>query len=233
MEASALAEMTLPRGLRRTCSHPIEAHFHSLLDGLRLRLETILLRPLDRLGVQITAGNGSSAALIYNDHGLSDFFGLLLIVHRNLNDSRKPDRAAITAEGNKAELCAAVHALPVCFMLVGRSLQALVEVTSLRVSASILDAVEPLPSNPLFRVGGLVLRVELVIERPDSIPLDLGVQEPVDMLQEVLQPVGQRLLPRQPVDVRNPDHASRPTTTRTSCNSQSPAASNPGCTPCP
>ena len=28
MGVSALARMILPRGLRRTCSHPVEAHFH-------------------------------------------------------------------------------------------------------------------------------------------------------------------------------------------------------------
>ena len=29
MGASALAEMTMPRGLKRTCSHPVEAYFHT------------------------------------------------------------------------------------------------------------------------------------------------------------------------------------------------------------
>ena len=72
---------------------------------------------------------------------------------------------------------------------------------SVRVRAAILDAVGLLPRGPLFRVGGRVHRVQLIIERPDSIPLELEVQEPVDILEEVLQPVGRRWLSRQPVDV--------------------------------
>ena len=72
---------------------------------------------------------------------------------------------------------------------------------SVRVRAVILDAVGLLPRDLLLRVGGGAHRVQLIIERPDSIPLELEVQEPVDVLEEVLQPVGRRWLSRQPVDV--------------------------------
>ena len=50
-------------------------------------------------------------------------------------------------------------------------------------------------------VGGRAHRVELVIERSDSISLELQVQEPDNILQKVLQPVRRRGLPRHPVDV--------------------------------
>ena len=72
---------------------------------------------------------------------------------------------------------------------------------AVRVRAVILDAVGFLPRDPLLRMGGGAHRVQLVVERPNSIPLELEVQEPVDVLDEVLQPVGRRWLSRQPVDV--------------------------------
>ena len=52
-----------------------------------------------------------------------------------------------------------------------------------------------------FWVSGRVHGVELVVQRPDSIPFELQVQVAVHILQEVLQPVGRRWLLRQPIDV--------------------------------
>ena len=86
-------------------------------------------------------------------------------------------------------------------MLVGRTLQALVGATPVRVPAIVLHAVGLLPRDPLFWVSGRAHGVELVVQRPDSIPFELQVQVAVHILQEVLQPVGRRWLLRQPIDV--------------------------------
>ena len=149
----------------------------------------------------VTSSNGSSAARIHDDHRLRGLVGLLLVVDRNLHDASKPDRPAITSVGNEAELFVAVHAFPVCTVLVGRALQALVGTASVRVPAIVLHAVGLLPRDPLFWVSGRVHGVELVVQRPDSIPFELQVQVAVHILQEVLQPVGRRWLLRQPIDV--------------------------------
>ena len=50
-------------------------------------------------------------------------------------------------------------------------------------------------------MGRGVDRVQLIVECPNTVPLELEVQEPVDILEEVLEPIRWRWLSRQPVDV--------------------------------
>ena len=65
------------------------------------------------------------------------------------------------------------------------------------VVAVVLDAVRFLPRHMSRGVD----RVQLVVECPNTVPLELEVEEPVDVLEEVLEPIRWRWLSRQPVDV--------------------------------
>ena len=70
-----------------------------------------------------------------------------------------------------------------------------------RVVPVVLDATGPLPRNPLLRVCRRAPGVQLVVERPDAIPLQLQVEVAVHVLQEMLEPVGGRWLACQPIDL--------------------------------
>ena len=149
----------------------------------------MLLSPAGHLRVPVASRHRASTSRVHDDHWLGALVRVLLVVQGDLSCACKPHGTTVSTVRDVAELFVAARALPVAPVLVVGPLEALVGALPVRVAPAAFDDVGILPQNPFLWVCRGVHGIQLVVERPETIPLQLQVEEAVHVFQEVLEPV--------------------------------------------